>query len=329
MEILKEFYRFFFKKDFNTWFYNCQYNFPKFKPLWWAHTPYMQCFLHQSQIGLPKIRWSSTYINLPDNVICKLDHIRPINKKGKGVIVVFHGLGGSSESSYCKVIANELQDYIVVIFNRRAHVEESASKRIPTYYDKDDFDYIMQYIKDMAGDLPIYGVGFSLGANLMVRYIGDTSDNCIFTKALACGNFWDYGPAIASLKSKYWHNMLSDFANDIYKNVENGEEFMKLDTLAKKDNLLIEKINYKGGINEYYKSFSAINVIDNINIPIICLDSLDDPLYVYPNLMELTEKNKNLSFIHTSHGGHTTWIDELWPRSAYYSKILKVFLEPL
>lgn len=311
----------------NTWFYNCKNEFPKFKPLWWGSTPFIQCALHQSEFGLPKIRWSSTYINLPDGVLCRLDHVKPTIMKSKGIIIVFHGLGGSSESSYCKVIAKYFGgEYNVIIFNRRAHVAESVSKQIPTHYDKNDFDCVMNYIKSIANGLPIYGIGFSLGSMLMLKYIADTKDNCIFTKAVSCGNFWDCELATSNLKDPYWIKKLGEFADDVYRYVEDSEDFLALHSLQQKDELVIKKKNFGGNLSDYYKSFSSIFIIDDISIPVVCLDSLDDPIFVYPHIMDIIHRNKNLSFIHTSHGGHTCWIEGIWPRSAYYCTVLKTIL---
>ena len=78
-------------------------------------------------------------------------------------------------------------------------------------------------------------------------------------------------------------------------------------------------------LDEYFREVSVVHKIKNITVPTLCLDSLDDPIYVHPFENVVTE-NDNISFIYTSHGGHIAWVKSLLPFSVYYTRVLRKWI---
>ncbi len=65
-------------------------------------------------------------------------------------------------------------------------------------------------------DIPIYGIGFSLGANHLLRYLGDYSHDCGIKGAISISNPFDVLAACIRIKYKFFgiydrsiHAMLS------------------------------------------------------------------------------------------------------------------------
>lgn len=59
---------------------------------------------------------------------------------------------------------------------------------------------------------------------------------------------------------------------------------------------------------QYYRSQSPRNFIGNIKVPFLAINSLDDPIATSRGIpLEITEKNSNIVFALTRHGGHLGW----------------------
>lgn len=303
--------------NYFTAFYNLPNKFIKeFKPHWFFKFPILQG-IAAKLINVPQIKWKSIYLKFQDDVVCKLDYVDPIVPP-KGTILIFHGFGGSSSSVYCKYIAKYFGNfYKVIVYNRRAHVGESKSPILPTHYDKDDLDVVLNYVKTL--DTPIYGVGFSCGANMLMRYVGESGNNCIFKKVLTCGNAWDFDHATKNIRSEWGNEILCKMSKSVFLNVK-GSFKMHSSFRNQESEAFFNGDETK--LVEYYKRISAINYIDTVSIPCLCMDTLDDKFYLYHDLKSVVTRNSNLSFIFTSHGGHCCWIQKLWGEK-YYISVLK------
>jgi len=328
--IISEFVEYFFKNTTaTTLFYNCkEFVYPQFKPLWWAKGPLIQSALSTLVTQFMKCLWEPVYLKWDDGVLCRLDYKKCRAERGaiKGVILVFHGLGGNSDATYCKIIARDFgKDHHIIVYNRRAHVPESFSKRIPSMYDRDDLDVVLEHVGRFAQELPIYGFGISCGANALMRYVGESGVECKFARVVACGNAWDLNHATGNIKSTHMSQVVAGMAEDMYDHVENSFCLFGKQTFRSQEELA-SAMRGDLSIREYYKRISAVYVVDRVAVPTLCVDCLDDPIYVFDDFKRIMNKNKNIAFIYTPHGGHTAWIESVWPYQSYFSGVMRTFL---
>jgi hypothetical protein len=54
-----------------------------------------------------------------------------------------------------------------------------------------DLKNAMLYISNLFPDAPIYGIGFSLGAGMMTKYIGTEGHTSPIKAGIVLGNPWD------------------------------------------------------------------------------------------------------------------------------------------
>ena len=307
--------------------------YPRFRPVWWARDGISQTVMPILKDCVDCVEpfrgWEPRYVVLEDGVLCRLDVAAcrggPAAPACRGVIVVLHGLAGSSDAPYCKNVAREFcADYAVVVINRRSHVAESLGARAPTHYDRGDLELVLAHLRrTLAGDgrLPLYAFGVSGGANQLMRYAGDAGARCVFRRAMACGNGWDYDLATANMGSRALDHALCRMNERVYGNVVGGRKFFGHSRFRDQEAAV------NGGhdaLPAYYAGVSAIDVIDRVAIPVLCMDALDDPIYVYPRMGALFGRNPNLSFVITSHGGHVGWLDA---EGAYYVRVLRRWLD--
>ena len=98
-----------------------------------------------------------------------------IENSSKKIVILCHGLEGSSDSKYIKATAKllSLNGYSVAAMNYRFCSGE-INRQMVTYHSgkTDDLHAVINYV--LPNYESIYLVGFSLGGNLVLKYNGDS-----------------------------------------------------------------------------------------------------------------------------------------------------------
>ena len=67
----------------------------------------------------------------------------------------------------------------------------SLWKPVPLHADTDDLEEVVQHIARRFPEAKIICVGFSLGSNLLLRYLGTVGDTCRVYAAISVANGFD------------------------------------------------------------------------------------------------------------------------------------------
>ncbi len=113
-------------------------------------------------------------INTPDEDFLDLDCL---SQKHARVIILVHGLEGSSSSTYMLGMTREMNrnGWDVVCLNLRGCSGE-INRTFPAYHSgkTEDLDLVLSHIEK---DYSVIGlIGFSLGGNIVLKYIGEQKD---------------------------------------------------------------------------------------------------------------------------------------------------------
>lgn len=111
----------------------------------------------------------------PDGDFLDLDWIKKDSSK---LVIISHGLEGNSQRAYIKgmVRAFTSQGFDALAWNYRGCSEQTNLQR--RFYHSgatDDLDYIVQHAIS-KNYKQIYMIGFSLGGNLTLKYLGEEKD---------------------------------------------------------------------------------------------------------------------------------------------------------
>lgn len=112
------------------------------------------------------------------------------------VIILFHGLGGSSMSEYVLFSVQKFLDagFIVAVMNARGCGGMALINKTTYVGDKtDDLKHIVTHVKSKFRSNKIFFLGFSLGAASTLRYLGrpDVIDSCELTAAACVSPPWN------------------------------------------------------------------------------------------------------------------------------------------
>jgi predicted alpha/beta-fold hydrolase len=157
-----------------------------FKPAWWLPGPHLQtlwptiCRRPIKNIVLKRERFE-----LPDGDFVDLDWVG--NTKGP-IVLILHGLEGSIHSPYAKGMLQALQQrgWRGVFMHFRGCSGEF--NRLPRGYhsgDTHDVSAVITSIRNREPSVPLAAIGFSLGGNVLLKWLGELAEQNPLKAAVA------------------------------------------------------------------------------------------------------------------------------------------------
>jgi len=241
------------------------------------------------------------------------------------VVIVIHGLEGSSESNYIHTITELLNknNYDVYAFNMRGCSGE-PNNLLSSYHSgkTEDLLAIIQYIKLKKDYKQLHVVGYSLGGNLAIKFMGEFADKMpsLIKSAVGVSVPCDLkGSTIAIAK---WDNTLymKGFLKTLKeKTIEKIMRFPNANINKKKmlaaknffdfDNLVTAPIHGFKDAEDYWKQSSCKQFIKNIKHATLLITSKDDPFLTTSCMpIEEAKKHQYFTFLQTEYGGHIGFV---------------------
>ncbi len=263
-----------------------------------------------------KVQYERERLETVDGDFFDIDKIQHNNDK---VVILCHGLEGSSYSQYIRALSKLLNSNNIdtIAINHRSCSGEINRKS--TFYHAgfiNDLDLLVKHIEHQYDE--IYLVGYSLGANMVLKYAG--VDNGLNNKlkgviAVSCPlDLQDSSITFNETKNLlYRKRFLKSLKDKLIKKIEimpneinmTIDEVKNIKTMLDFDNLVTSRMYGYKDANDYYRKESAINYIDSIKIKTLIVNAKDDPILssrCYPD--DLHHINKNIFTLYPKHGGH-------------------------
>lgn len=241
------------------------------------------------------------------------------------LVLLIHGLEGSSESKYMLSASTELnkEGFDTVSFNLRGCSGED-NRLLQTYHSgkTEDVDFVVSYLLDNYNYEKLMIVGYSLGGNLTLKYLGEYADK-ISSKVIGGIavsvpiDLASSGKKMATLKNKIY---MDEFLKTLrLKVLEKAHKFP--DFQLDKDKLFKAKIFkdfdalYTAPVfgfdspEDYWEKASSKPYIPKITKPALLITSLDDP-FLSEECFPYDEANTmdNFYLLVTKYGGHVGFI---------------------
>jgi len=188
-----------------------------------------------------------------------------------------------------------------------------------------DLSAIVEHIKYKSSAYPFAVIGFSLGGNVLLKWLGETGDSNPVKRAVAVSVPFKLHDAAKRLEigiSKIYREHLLDSLKKTY-----NEKFSKISSPLNVDvNNLKSFWDYDDqvtaplhgfkGAKDYYDRCSSRQYLKYIQIPTLIIHSLDDPFMFHTTIPKDTELNHCVDLLASSHGGHVGFISGKTPLAA-------------
>ena len=231
------------------------------------------------------------------------------------LIVLFHGMEGSSDSHYARVLAYQMhaQGWHFVVAHFRSCGGIPASGRV--FYNAGDTGEVHHALENLCENYKnIYAVGVSLGGNALAKYMGEYGNKAICKGAAVISAPVDMSSAAITMHSFLSHRIYTPYLlNPIIKkalaNDMSADEIAAIKAVNRisdfDDIFTAPRHGYRSN-NDYYHSSSALPYLRDVTHPLLLISAKDDPFIGFtatPN-----DVSDSVTIIDTEHGGHIGYL---------------------
>ncbi len=279
----------------------------------------------------PKLDQKRDRLNLPDGDFLDIDwsFSKPKNTK---LALLLHGLEGNSQRTYMKGIGKLLVEngWDIAAINFRS-CSGSMNLAYQSYHSgkTDDLEFVINSLLEKNQYQDISLIGFSLGANLFLKYLGERNDVPTPIKrgvaisvpvslrgsldSLMKSENWLYSTNfLLHLKKKYREKMIQ------FPDKMNEKDLKAIKTLKDFDNLYTAKAHGFKDAYDYYEKCSSKQFLSTIQQPVLLLNAKNDSFLnadCYP--LDLARDSKIVYLEVPEYGGHVGFHQS---NSIYYSE---------
>ncbi|TDZ74106.1 putative esterase [Colletotrichum trifolii] len=243
-------------------------------------------------------------------------------------LVVLHGLSGGSHEIYLRHAIAPLIDCgkweICVVNSRGCANSKFTSGTLYNARATWDFRQTVKWLKKKFPNRPLFGLGFSLGANMLTNYCGEEGTNCLLKAAIVCSNPFNLEVSNKALKRSFigrevyqrvmgtsMKELIFNHQDEIEKHTTLDLERLKKATYLWEFDREVQCIAWGYPTEEaYYRDASSSDAVLAIRIPFLALHAKDDPIAVEEALPYAEfKKNPYTVLCTTSLGGHLCWFE--------------------
>ncbi|CAG8975856.1 hypothetical protein HYALB_00010252 [Hymenoscyphus albidus] len=247
------------------------------------------------------------------------------------MLVTLHGLSGGSYEIYLKHVLfpliqeHETQQWEACVINSRGCAKHKITSSV-LYNARATWDtrQTVKWLRKTFPNRPLYGIGFSLGANILTTYLGEEGENCMLEAAVVISNPWNLESGSLALQ-RTW------LGREVYSKTmgNNMKRLMELhhDQISKNPKLNYENIRKVRYLHEfdrevqgptwgyptegsYYRDASSTDALLAVKIPLFAINAEDDPIASHEALpWQEIKATPYAVMCTTSLGGHLSWYE--------------------
>lgn len=241
------------------------------------------------------------------------------------VLILMPGLTGGSQDTYVRhmLVRAKSNGWRVVVFNSRGCGESPVTT--PQFYSAsfiEDLRVVVAHVAARYSKANLYAAGWSLGANILVRYLGQESHSCPLSGAVSLCNPFDLVIADEDFHKGFNNVYDRSLANALCKIFKKhallfedmgGEYNIPLAANAKSvkdfdEGLTRVSFGFKSA-DDYYSNSSSSDSIKHVRIPLLCIQADNDPIAPSRGIpREDIKENPQVMLIVTPQGGHLGWV---------------------
>ncbi len=294
----------------------------QFKPAWWCHNPHLQT-LWPLAVKPPRPALTRERIELPDGDFIDLDWT---TNKNDPVVLVIHGLEGSANSHYARRILPALtRERLRGVFMHFRGCSEEPNRLPRAYHSGETGD--LQFIFDLLsnrGDRPQAIIAYSLGGNVLLKWLGEQENNAPDIKAVAVSvpfvlselaNHMNKGfPRIYQRHLvKSLQKTFEAKANVVDLPLTTGQ-ITNLHSFWEFDDKVTAPLHGFANAKEYYAKSSSRQFLNKIKTPTLVIQSKDDPFMSPRAIPDEHELSNSVTLELSDHGGHVGFISGGTPK---------------
>ena len=191
----------------------------------------------------------------------------------------------------------------------------------------EDLSYVVSEINKRFPNNPLYAVGFSLGGNVLLKWLGETGIENPLQGAIAISIPFELNKTADHLNKgfsrfyQWWlvaglkKGIKEKFQNRTELNIENIDH---IKTFWEFDDMVTAPLHGFASAKEYYEKSSSRQYLSQIKIPTLIIQAKDDPFTPIDALPQIEEVSKFVTLEILKQGGHVGFVSGSVPWKPSY-----------
>lgn len=271
-----------------------------FQPCLWFANGHLQTW---AGALIPRVRQVTALeqVPLPDGEILEL-HEFAASKSNAPILFLLHGLEGSVHSPYIQGMLRLAKDnnWRGVVPHLRGH-----NGRVHT----SNLEIALRHVRYRYPDAPVVAIGYSLGANLLLKYLGEFPEHNLLTTAVGVCVPFDLEVTADKLSHGFNKIYEQSFLESLKKKFSNHEVDLEgIKTMRDFDEQITAQVYDFLDAKDYYQQSSCKKFLPYIQTPTLIINAQDDPIIPKEVIPTLKQVSKHVKLDIQRYGGHVGFI---------------------
>jgi predicted alpha/beta-fold hydrolase len=310
-----------------------------FMPAWWLPGGHLQTLWNPFCRRAPSLQRRRERLWLADGDFIDLDWHGP-HELTAPLVLVLHGLTGSSRSHYVLGLQRQLAErgWTSAAINWRGCSGEP--NLLPRAYHSgasDDLAEVIAHLQAARPLAPLYAVGYSLGGNVLLKYLGETGTAAPLQRAVAvsvpyrldqCAD--RIGLGFSRVYQAHFMREMVGYVKDkqqLFARQGNTEHLSALERLGSLqgmrtfwdfDGRFTAPLHGYADASDYYRRASSRYFLPDIRIPTLLIQAEDDPFVFRHSVPDPDELSTSTTLELHHSGGHVGFVEGSLTKPQYY-----------
>lgn len=290
----------------------------EFEPgLLWRNR-HIQTIVPNTLYPIAKVALKRERVELPDGDFIDVEWT---TGTGGPIVIVLHGLEGSIRSRYACNIMQKIHSLGMRGAMPYFRGCTGEPNRLPISYHSgftQDLDYLSGLLKQREPNTPLAAVGYSLGGNVLLKWLGESPHASRLATGVAVSVPFDLGicsDAVEKGLSKvYMWELMGRMRRSVKRKFDRIPspiplpDIDALRTFREYDDSLTAPLHGFKNAEDYYARCSSRQFMKNIKVPTLVVHSADDPFMTPAAVPTDAELSESVRFELSQRGGHVGFV---------------------
>lgn len=304
-----------------------------------AHPHLQTMFASVHRRTPPAIERQTKRISLADGDFILLDYKTPSSPtKNAPLVLIIHGLSGSTDSHYVIGLQNALaaQNWPSVAMNCRGATEPNMATRAYHAGASDDVIAVFNHLI-ATQKRQIVIVGYSLGGSMTLKALSELGQHSRLLAGVSVSAPLELAPCAYRLDSGFstiyrqhlleglnalWHakhqHLLKLGQTTEAQKIADCLQHAPFKSFWQFDDLLMAPLHGFANVDDYYQRCRPNQFLKHIQVPTLIIHALDDPFMSVDVVPPQSELSAFIHFELAKHGGHVGFIGGTPHKPNYY-----------
>lgn len=239
------------------------------------------------------------------------------------IAIVLHGLEGNINSFYAKGMLHALSKagFNSVLMHFR-NCSRAPNKLARAYHsgETSDLQFLIETLRQRYANTPLFAVGFSLGGNVLAKYLGEQQNHSGLSGAAVISAPYHLSSSCQVIRKScyglYQKYLLDRMKKSFLRKLTTIQPVLQLNKetlngftdLWQFDNQITAPLHGFKDAEDYYQKASAQPYLKRITTPTLLIHAKDDPMLSQETIPNAQQISQSVTLAVSEQGGHVGFI---------------------